>query len=140
MFLLQFQCVLMIVSTVQTSLYLYFQVLCQVLASNDRGTNSCDMLSKKQILSAPRKDLYKITRSSFFSEFCTHHALYNWQTFSNSEFFYLSQINSSNKLSFTCCSLFQDFCPVLHFHLLGTLFLVFLRKNLQTKLGNSSID
>ena len=124
--------------TTAISLYLYFQVLCQVLASVDKGTKSCDMLSKKQILSAPRKNSLEITRSSFWSEFFTQHAIYNWETFSSFEFFYLSYRSAPNKLSFTCCSVFPDFCPVLHSLLLDTLFLVFLCKNLQTKLGNSS--
>ena len=52
MFLLLFLVVLMIVTTVATSLYLYFQALCQVIASYDKGSESCDMLSRKQILSS----------------------------------------------------------------------------------------
>src|SRR4051812_10984325 len=41
MFLLLFLVVLMIVTTVSTSLYLYFQPLCQVIASYDVGSKSC---------------------------------------------------------------------------------------------------
>ena len=52
MFLLLFLVVLMIVTTVETSLYLYFQALWQVIASYDKGSKSCDMLSRKQIVSA----------------------------------------------------------------------------------------
>src|SRR4051812_47547666 len=55
MFLLLFLVVLMFVTTVATSLYLYFSALCQVIASYDKGSKSCDMLSRKQILSLDRK-------------------------------------------------------------------------------------
>ena len=50
MFLLLFLVVLMIVPTVSTSLYLYFQALCQVIDSYDKGSECCDMLSRKQIM------------------------------------------------------------------------------------------
>ena len=52
MFLLMFLVALMIVTTVATSLYLHFQALCQVIASYDKGSESCDMFSRKQILSS----------------------------------------------------------------------------------------
>ena len=126
--------VLILVTSVATSLYLYFQALCLVLASVDKGTKSCDMLSRKEILSAPKNNSLKINRSSFWSDFFTQHALYNWETFSSFEFFDLSYISVPNKLSFTCCSVFLDFCPVLHFYLLDTFPLVFLCKNLK-KIG-----
>ena len=51
MFLLSVLVVLMLVTTVATSLYLYFQALCQVLASGGKLIKSCDMLSRKQIMS-----------------------------------------------------------------------------------------
>ena len=70
MFILSVLVCLGVFTTVATPLYLYFQVLCQVLASNDGEDKSCDMLSRKQILSAPQENSYKITRSSFLSEFC----------------------------------------------------------------------
>src|ERR1041385_26557 len=54
-FLFYFCCVLMFVTTVATSLYLYFSALCQVIASYDKGSKSCDVLSRKQILSLDRK-------------------------------------------------------------------------------------
>ena len=41
-----FFCVLDVATNVATPLYLYFEVLCQVLACDDKGTKSCDMLSK----------------------------------------------------------------------------------------------
>src|ERR1041385_1165839 len=47
--------VLMIVTTLATSLYLYFQALCQVLPPIARKFKSCDMLSRKQILSLDGK-------------------------------------------------------------------------------------
>ena len=99
----------MIVTTIATSLYLYFQVLCQVLASVDKGTKSCDMLFRKQILSAPWKNSCKITRSTFWSEFFTQHNLYNWKTFSSSELFYLIYRSASEKLITTCCSVSPRF-------------------------------
>ena len=79
--------VLELVTSVETLLYLYFQVLWQVLASDDTGTKSCDMLSRKQILSTRRKHSYKITRSSFWSNYFWQHALYNLITNYSSEFF-----------------------------------------------------
>src|SRR3954467_1230336 len=50
-----FLVVLMIVTTVATSLYLYFQSWCQVYPPIARKFKSCDMLSRKQILSLDRK-------------------------------------------------------------------------------------
>ena len=55
MFLLLFLVVLMIFTTVATSLYLYFQALCQVYPPIERKFKSCDMLSRKQILCLDRK-------------------------------------------------------------------------------------
>ena len=40
----------------KTPLYVYSQALCQILASNDGESKSCDMLSKKQILFASSKN------------------------------------------------------------------------------------
>src|SRR3954470_16964560 len=51
LFFLLFLVVLMFVTTVETSLYLYFQALCQVYPLIARKFKSCDMLSRKQILS-----------------------------------------------------------------------------------------
>ena len=65
MFLLSVLVVLMLVTTVATSLYLYFQALCQVLASYGKLIKSCDMLSRKQILFASLQKSLKITSSSF---------------------------------------------------------------------------
>src|ERR1043165_4599784 len=45
-----FLVVLMIVTTVATSLYLYFSSFVPSLASYGGGSKSCDMLSRKQIL------------------------------------------------------------------------------------------
>ena len=65
MFLLSVLVVLMFVTTVETSLYLYFQALCQVLASGSKLIKCCDMLSGKQIMFASVQKSLKITRSSF---------------------------------------------------------------------------
>ena len=48
MFLRSFLVGLGVFTTVATSLYLYFQVLCQVLASNDGGDKSCDLLPENR--------------------------------------------------------------------------------------------
>ena len=61
MFLVSVLVCLDVFTTVATKLYLYFQGL----ASVDKGTKSCDMLSRKQILSAPTKYPLKISRSTF---------------------------------------------------------------------------
>ena len=59
MFLLLFLVLLMIVTTVESSLYLYFQALCQVYPPIVRKFKSCDMLSRKQILSLDGKNRLK---------------------------------------------------------------------------------
>src|ERR1041385_4512988 len=81
-----FLVVLMIVPTVATSLYLYFQALCQVIASYDKGSESCDMLSKNRFclrdgenrikspvhifeLNFLQSVLYKITEQSYVLSF-----------------------------------------------------------------------
>ena len=115
MFLLSVLVVLMLVTTVATSLYLYFQALCQVLASGDKWIKSCDMLSRKQILSAWRKKLCKSTRSSFWSELFWQYALYNCEATTCSEFFIWVAEVPRKKLFTTCCSVFPRFCPVLRF-------------------------
>ena len=61
--------VLKIVTTVATSLYIYFQALCQVLASDCKKVQKLWHAVQKQILSAWRKTSSKITRSSFWSAF-----------------------------------------------------------------------
>ena len=43
-----FCCVLDVVTTIATPLYLFFQVLCQVLALYGGGSKSCDMLSRNR--------------------------------------------------------------------------------------------
>ena len=135
MILLLFLVVLMIVTTVATSLYLYFQALCQVIASYDKGGKSCDMLSRNQILSSWRKTSEQITSSSFWAEFFTHHALYNCETFVCSEFFYLSCRSTPKKFSTTCCSVFHRFCHVLSLFTFANLKLAFYLQKLFGNLG-----
>src|SRR3954470_4543721 len=65
--LLCFCCVLDVANTVATPLYLYFQVLCQVLASYGGGRKSCDMLSRKEILFASLKKYLKNHQFIFLS-------------------------------------------------------------------------
>ena len=60
MFLLSVLVVLMLVTTVATSLYLYFQALCQVLASDCKKMfKSCDMLSRNRFCLLDRKIHHK---------------------------------------------------------------------------------
>src|SRR4051812_30116476 len=59
----------MFVTTVATSLYLYFSALCQVIASYDKGGKSCDMLSRKQIMSLDRKIRIKSLDHLFYLNF-----------------------------------------------------------------------
>ena len=44
-----FCCVSECVTSLATPLYLYFQVLCQVLASNVEGDKSCDLLPENRL-------------------------------------------------------------------------------------------
>ena len=55
----QFLVVLMFVTTVATSLYLFFSALCQVQPLIARKFKSCEVLSRKQILSLDRKNRIK---------------------------------------------------------------------------------
>ena len=77
-------------------------------------------------------------RSSFWSEFFWQYALYNWISAICSEFFYLSCRSAPKKLFTTCWSVFPRFCPVLRFHRLQILSLLFLWKNFLAILRNSS--
>ena len=103
----------MFVTTVATSLYLYFQALCQVRASYDKESKSCDMLSRKQILSLDRKIRIKSPDHLFDLNFFWQHALYNCETFVCYEFFDLSCRSAPKKISTICCSIFHRFCHVL---------------------------
>ena len=138
MFLFMFLVVLMIFTTVATSLYHYFQALCQVLASYDKGRKSCDMLSRKQILSAWRKKSKQITSSSFELNWL-HSMLYTIVKLSYvlSFLIWVAEVPRKNSLLpdvlfFTDSSMF---CLSL---LLQTLSLLFLCKNLLEILRNSS--
>ena len=62
-----------------------------------------------------QKNSYKITRSSFWSEFFRQSSLYNCISCICSEFFDLSCRSTPNKSITTCCSVFHRFCPVLPF-------------------------
>ena len=58
-FYLLFLVVLMFVTTVEISLYLYFQALCQVQPLIARKFKSCDMLSRNRLCLLDRKIHYK---------------------------------------------------------------------------------
>src|ERR1041385_2047750 len=60
LFFLLFLVVLMIFNTVATSLYLYFSSFVPFITSYDKGSESCDMLSRKQILSSCLEKSQKI--------------------------------------------------------------------------------
>ena len=110
-----FLVVLMIVTTVATSLYLYFSSFVPFIASYDKGSESCDMLSRKQILSSWLEKSEKNPSSSFWDDFFTQRALYNYGTFVCSEFFYLSCRSIPKKFFSTCWSVCHRFCPILPF-------------------------
>ena len=133
MFLHSVLVVLMCVTTVATSLYLYFQALCQVLASDCKKVQKLWHAVQKQILSSWRKNSPKITRSSFWSELFWQDALYNFLCGIYSEFFYLSCRSAPNKLFTTCCSVFHRFYHVLRFHCFANPKLTFY---LQKPFGN----
>src|ERR1041385_3954317 len=129
----------MIITTVATSLYLFFSVLCQVIASYDKGSKSCDMLSRKQILSLDRKIRIKSPDHLFDLNFFGKRALYNCETFVCSEFFDLSCRSAPKKFSTTCCSVFHRFCHVLPRFTFANLKLAFsLQKLFGTRENSSS--
>ena len=113
MFFILFLVVLMFVTTIATSLYLYFQAFCQVRPLIARKIKSCDMLSRKQIMSPWHKNAPKITRSYFWSEFFWQYALYNWLSGICSEFFDLSCGSIPNNFFNACWPVFHSFCLVL---------------------------
>ena len=115
MFLLSVLVVLMLVNTVATSLYLYFQALCQVLASGDKWIKSCDVLSRKQILCAPRKNWCKITHHLFDLNFFDS-MLYTIVFLPSVLSFLIWVVEVPQKNLFTTCwSVFPRFCLVLRF-------------------------
>ena len=101
-----------------TLLYLYFQVLCQVLASNGRESKSYDMLSRKHILYPSLKNSQKITRSSFWSNFFAQHAPGSCLDFISFEFSDLSDISASVNSSSADCPLLEDCSLVFQSYLL----------------------
>ena len=100
--------VLELVTFVTTPLYLYFQVLCQVLASNGRESKSYDMLSRKQILYPSLKNSHKITKSYYWSKKISQHAPGYFLDFISFEFSDLINITIPNNSSFADCAIFTD--------------------------------
>ena len=133
MFLLMFLVVLMIFTTVETSLYLYFQALCQVQPLIARKFKSFDMLPRKQILSLDGKISLK-SQDHLFDLNCFDSVLYTIcfpaSVFS---FFDLSYRSTPKKLFTTCCSVFHRFCHVLPLLTFANLKLAFY---LQKLFGN----
>ena len=123
----------MIVTTVETSLYLYFSSFVPFIASYDKGSKSCDMLSRKQFLSSWLEKSWKNPSSSFWAEMVTQRALYNCETSVCSEFFDLSCSSAPKKFFATCCSVFHRFCHVLSLLTFANLKLAF---SLQKRFGN----
>ena len=71
-----FCCVLDVFTTIATPLYLYLQVLCQVLASYGGGSKSCGMLSRKQILFDSLQKSWKKSPVHLFELNFLHSMLY----------------------------------------------------------------
>jgi hypothetical protein len=103
----------MFVTTVATSLYLYFSALCQVIASYDKGSKSCDMLSRKQILSLDRKIRIKSPDHLFDLNFFD--SMLHTIEFRASVLSFLIRVAEVplKKFFTTCCSVFHRFCHVL---------------------------
>ena len=136
MFLLLFLVVLMIVTTVATSLYLYFQALCQVLASDCMKFKSCDMLSRNRLCPLGEKISHKSPYHLFNLNYFD--SMLNWLSSVCAEFFDLICRSAPKKLFTTCWSVFHTFCHVLRFHHFTNLSLLFLCKNFLEILRNSS--
>ena len=133
MFLLSVLVVLMCVTTVATSLYLYFSALCQVQPPTARKIKNCDVLSRKQILSLDRKIRIKSPDHLFGLNFF-HSVLYTIVFRASVLSFFDWSCRSAPKKSFTtCCSVFHRFCPVLPFPHFANLELAF---SLQKPFGN----
>ena len=128
-----FCCVLMFVTTVASSLYLYFSALCQVQPLIARKFKSCDVLSRKQILSLDRKIRIKSPDHLFglnFFDSVLYIIVFRASVLS---FFDLSCRSIPNRSITTCCSVFHRFCPVLPFLHFANLELAF---SLQKPFGN----
>ena len=137
MFLLSVLVVLMLVTTVATSLYLYFQALCQVLSSGDKWIKSCDMLSKNRFCLLDGKIRIKSPDHLFDLKFL-HSMLYIIGKFSTifSFFIWATEVPPKNWLLYVVL-FFPDsslFCasPVLQF-----LRMLFICKNHLEILRNS---
>src|ERR1041385_6959589 len=115
----------MFVTTVSTSLYLYFSALCQVIASFDKGSKSCDMLSRKQILSLDIQIRIKSPDHLFDMNFFDS-MLYTIVKISYVlSFSDLSCRSAPKKFSTTCCSVFHRFCYILPLFTFANLKLAF---------------
>ena len=128
-----FCCVLMLFTSVASSLYLCFSYLCQVQPPIARKFKSCEVLSRKQILSLDRKIRIKSPDHLFGLNFFRQRSLYNCISCVCSEFFDLSCRSIPNRSITTCCSVFHRFCPVLPFLHFANLELAF---SLQKPFGN----
>src|ERR1041385_6083460 len=128
----------MFVTTVATSLYLYFSALCQVIASYDKESKSCDMLSRKQILSLDRKNRIKSPDYLFDLNFFES-MLYTIVKLSYVLSFFISVAEVPRKNSLLPAILFFTDSAALGLSLLlQTLSLPFLCKNLLAILINNS--
>ena len=136
---LLFWLVLDLVTSLATPLYIYFQVLCQVLASNGRESKSYDMMSRKQILYPSLKNSQKITRSSFWSKFFARHAPGNYLDFISFEFSDLSNRIASINSSSADCLVLADCILVFQSYLLKVFNLGYLLKVPWFELSNNRL-
>ena len=122
-----------VVTTVASSLYLCFSTLCQVQPLIARKFKSCDVLSRKQIMSLDRKNRIKSPDHLFGLNF-SDSVLYTIGFRASVLSFFDLSCRSAPKKSFTTGqSVFHRFCPVLPFLHFANLELAF---SLQKPFGN----
>ena len=131
--------VLQLVISIATPLYLYFKVLCQVLASNGRESKSYDKLSKNRLCTLRWKIPRKITKTYFWSKFFAHHDPCNFLDFISLEFSDLSNISASINSSSADCPVLADCSLVFQSYLLKVFNLGFWLKVPWFELSNSSL-
>src|SRR3954470_11732671 len=104
----------MIVTTVETSLYLYFSSFVPSLASDCKKVKSWCMLSRNRFCLLDGKILDK-SPDHLFDLIFLQHAPYDYISGICSELFDLSCRSATKKFVSLCCSVFLSFCPYLSF-------------------------
>ena len=131
--------VLELVTSVATPLYLYFQVLCQVLASNGKREQKLCHAVQKQIMYPSLKNSQKIIRSSFWSILFAQHEPSSWIYLISFDFSYLSNISASINSISADCPVLADCSLVFQSYLLKVFNLGSLLKVPWFELSNSSL-